>query len=690
MMEAVDCYPSASVPVTIMDADGFWKDFIEVVLTKKVREIVRKWPHVKSLEIEYSDIISFGVNGLYYAEQLVQNPDKVLEDIKDSINGHKLIQKKGEVLPVSIQITKLEKKTIVRDLRGSDHVGSLVSVEGLVRKIASRKERLAVGVFRCPAGHRTVKPQPYAMKETPSYCSTEGCRLRHFDLIDKFSTFKDSQKALLQEQIEQINPGEQPETIELELSEDLINSVPAGSRVIINGILRRYQTSSSRTSTTYKNYIEVISREVTETEYSEIKITEEDEKKILELAADPLIYDRLTSSMVPTVYGWENVKRAFVYAFFGGSAVESSNGVLTRGNINILLIGEPGIAKTDMLRKLVKYSPRGVYTSGKGSSGVGLVAAVIKDDFGDGSYSCEVGAMGQADGGVCVFDEFGQLDETTLSMLYEGIESQQVTIHKANIHTTIPTRCSVIAAANPKAGWIDNYIPLKDQINIPGPLIQRFDLVFILRDLIDLVKDEMVIRRIIEVRSGGSSSEKLTPDIDQDFLRKYIAFAKRQGVLRWTKAAENAVVKYYLNIRGTRKNTEKAVPITPRQGNSLARLAEASARIRLSQKVEPDDVERALVILDECLREVAYDPNTQSFDAGNLATGQTKIQMDLSKAIIAAIREFSDDNGRAKSDSVILKLAPDYGGVEAVEKGIETLYKKEEIRKPNNYTLKVN
>jgi len=687
-MDAInDFYPSAHTE--ILDPLAFWKEFFEVKIASDIRKLVRKWPHEKTLTISYPDIVSFGINGLEYAERLISDPEQSIRNIQEAITTYKLIQKKGDVLPITVRFIKLEKKTTISDLRGSDHVGSFVSVEGLIRKTSGRKERLSVGVFRCNFGHRTVKVQPYATKETPLYCSHEGCRSKPAELIDRLSTFKDSQKALLQEQIELISPGAQPETIEVELVDDLVNTTVAGSRVIINGILKRYQTASSKTSTTYKNYIEVNSVEVTKKEYAEIEISLEDEEKIRDLARSPDVYDRLTRSVVPVIYGHDEVKKAFIYALFGGSTAQSADGVQTRGNINILLIGDPGVAKSDMLRMLVKYSPRGVYSSGKGSSGVGLVAAVIKDDFGDGSYSLEAGAMAQADGGLCVFDEFGQLDDGTLSMLYEGIESQQVTIHKANIHATIPTRCSVIAAANPKEGWFDNYTPLKEQIKLPGPLIQRFDLLFILRDEVNLENDEKIIRAIIGVRSGLASTDKFAPEIDQDTLRKWIAFSKQQGVLKWTKSAEDGVVEYYLNLRKTRKDTSKPVPITPRQGNSLARLSEASARIRLSLKVEREDVIRGKEILDYCLRQVAYDPQTGTFDIGNAATGTTKCQVELAKAITEAIRELADEYGRAKKDAVILKLSPNYGGKDPVEKMLKTMIKETEVIEPKHGLLKV-
>lgn len=687
MMDTISTIPQASI--TILDPVSFWKDFFEVSLSSEIRKFVRKWPHEKTLTIPYPQVVAFGNSGITYAEKFIKDPETTINNIYQAIGTYKLIQKRGEIITPFLRFVKMETKTIVRDLRGSEHVGRFVSVEGVIRKTASRKERLSVGVFRCNNCHRTMKVQPYSMKEVPQYCQADGCRAKPTELVEGLSTFKDSQKALLQEHPEHISPGAQPEVIEIELSDDLIDSIYAGNRVIVNGILKRYQTASSKTSTTYKNYIEVNSIEITEKEYSEIEITASDEEEIRALAADPNIYTRLTASIVPTVYGLENIKQAAAYSFFGGSTTDSSNGVLTRGNIHILIIGEPGIAKTDFLRKIVKYSPRGVYTSGKGSSGVGLVASVQKDEFGDGSYTLEAGAMALADGGMCIFDEIGQIDERDLSLLFEGLESQQVTIHKANIHATIPTRCSVIAAANPKKGWIDDYEPLKDQIGLPGPFIQRFDLIYILRDSADIERDEQIIRHIIGVRGGQTSHERYSQDIDEELFRKYVAFSKQQGALKWTKAAEDVVSDYYLKVRGTRKDANKPVPITPRQGNSLARLSEASARIRLSPKVEQPDVFRAIALLDECLRQVAYDPKTGTFDIGNAATGQTKNQADLATAIIQTIREMGDDKERAKKDAVILKLSPNYGGKEAVEKMLAVLIRDVVIMEPRTGVLKV-
>lgn len=678
---------------TILEPMEFWKDFFEnnKLFSSEVRKFIRKYPASRSISIDLSVVRDWGTNGITYAERLQEMPEKAISEIYDAISHYKLIQKKNDPLEVYIRFTNLERKTTVRDLRGPVHVGTLISVEGSIRKTASRKERLVEGIFRCNRGHRTVKKQPYSMKEFPSDCSSDGCKSKPTELIESASTFIDSQKALLQEHFELVAPGAQPETIEIELTGDLIDTLYAGNRVIINGILKRYQTASSRTSTTYKNYIEVNSVEITEKEYAEISITPEDEETIKGLAADPEIYDKLTRSIVPTIYGLENVKRAALYAFFGGLSSETCNGVKTRGDIHILLIGEPGIAKTDFMRKVMAYSPRGVYTSGKGSSGVGLVASVTKDEFGDGSYSLEAGAMALADKGLCVIDEINQIEKKDLSLLYEALESQQVSIHKANIHTTIPTRCAAIAAANPKDGWIDDFVPLKEQIELPGPFLQRFDLIYILRDEADLIKDEQIIRRIIANRSGNVT-KSIVPEIEEPIIRKYVAFAKQQSLV-WSKPAEDEVVKYYLGIRQSRGNTgtkeKKPVPITPRQGNSLSRLAEASARIRLSPKVEMVDVTRGREILDECLKTIAYDPETGVFDIGNAETGKTKKITDLEKEIHKTIRDLADDHGNAKESEVVSGLERRFDKY-AVEKRIDELtHAGGSLMRPKNGFLRV-
>lgn len=676
----------------ILDTDAFWKEFFGSKCQPLIKQFIRKYPSVKALYIPYNEIWTFGQNGCRYADQLLIDPDRVFRDINDCLKTHELIVKKGEVLLPPVRITGLPRRKPIHSIVESDK-NTFVSVEGVVSKITQTRPRLTIGVYRCSRGHRTTQAQPYGYEDIPDSCSAEGCNQRKLKLIDNLSTSVDSQKARLQEHQDGLPGGAQPQVLDIELTDDLTGQIYPGNRVIINGIVRKYRPASALKSTVFQIYLEANSVEITEKEFAEIEVSEEEENKILEYATMPDIYQRIARSVAPTIYGQEALKEAFGYLLFGGSTVETTDGSRTRGDIHILLIGEPGIAKSELLRRIVKISPRGVYTSGRGSTAAGLTAAVVKDDFGDKAYTMESGALPLADKGVCVIDEIAQIDRKDLSTLHEAMEQQYVDIHKGGIHAVLQTRCSVIGAANPKSGWLNKDLPLKDQIDLPGPIMSRFDLIFILRDEANKEQDENIARHIIGVRSGDREKQ-FTPDIDPFLLRKYIAYSHRLGILRWMKAAENYLVEYYITIRGLgdREDANKPVPLTPRQLNAAARLSEASARIRLSQKVELDDVKRAIHILDACLKQVAYNPTTGTFDAGPFEVGKTKKQSDLEDAIIEEVRRQTDTETRcAKIDSIIINLSGRYGGKQVVEDMIETMRHRTPPRiiMPSNSTIRV-
>jgi replicative DNA helicase Mcm len=682
----IDTFPIGNVE--ILDKDAFWKDFFETKYQSQIRAFVRKYPSEKSLTVSYNDIWTFGRNGIMYADALLTNPDETLRDINDCLKTHELIKKKGEVLLPPVRITGLPRKKAIHEIREADK-NTFVSIEGTVSKITNTRPRLTVGVYRCPRGHRTTQTQPYGHEDVPEYCSADGCTQRKLKLVDSLSTSVDSQKIRIQEHQDGLPGGAQPQVLDVELTDDLTNQIYPGNRVIINGIVRKYRPVTALRSTVFQMYIEANSFEITEKEFAEIEIEENEERDIIELSKNPDIYDMIARSVAPTIYGQDELKKAFGYLLFGGSSVETNDGGRTRGDIHILLIGEPGIAKSELLRRIVKISPRGVYTSGRGSTAAGLTAAVVKDDFGDKAYTMEAGALPHADKGVCVIDEIAQIDSRDLSTLHEAMEQQYVDIHKGGIHAVLQTRCSVIGAANPKNGWLDDVTPLKEQIKLPGPIMSRFDLIFILRDNADPGQDNNIARHIIGVRSGDR--EKLyTPDISPELLRKYIAYSHRLGALKWMKPAEDYLAEYYVTIRGLGgRNENKPVPLTPRQLNAAARLSEASARIRLSPKVEKEDVMRAIKILDACLKQVAYDPRSGVFDIGIMEGGKSKKQTDVAKAIREAIKELADGSGRANRDAVILKLSPIYGGKEIVETMVKTMLKEMELIEPKTGLLKV-
>lgn len=674
----------------IIDSDAFWNDFISTKCKDRVREFTRKYPSLKALYLDYNDLWTHGINGGRYADELLSNPDKILKDIADCIRTHELIVKKGEVLYPPVRFTGLPRRKSIHNILEADK-NTFVSIEGVVSKITPIRPRLITGVYRCPSGHRTTRRQPYGYEDVPDVCSAEGCNKRKLELVDTLSESVDSQKIRIQEYQDGLPGGAQPQVFDIELTNDLTGQIFPGNRVIINGIVRKYRPASSIRSTVFQMYIEANSFEFIEKEFAEIEITQDEEAKIQELAQNPDIYQMIGRSIAPTIYGNEALKEAFGYVLFGGSTVETDDGSRTRADIHILLIGEPGIAKSELLRRIVKISPRGVYTSGRGSTAAGLTAAVVKDDFGEKAYTMEAGALPHADKGICVIDEIAQIDRKDLSTLHEAMEQQYVDIHKGGIHAVLQTRCAVIGAANPKDGWINSKIPLKEQIDLPGPIMSRFDLIFILYDKAEKEQDEKIARHILGVRSGNKGKQ-YAPDIDPVLLRKYIAYSHRLGALKWLKSAEDYLAEYYVTIRslGNREDDNKPVPLTPRQLNAAARLAEASARIRLSQKVELDDIKRAVKMLDACLKQVAYDPTTGSFDVGNIEAGITKQQTKERLEIKDVILKLADETSRwAKVDSVLSYLTNHGWEKNTSEEAIEKMKRVGILSEPRYGFIKV-
>ena len=663
---------SESVEITDRDAD--WHRFLKTRYKKELDELSREYPYKRSLAINYRDIESFGKTGIELADELLDNPGKVISDIKDSVRTHRLVKtrKKEEQPDINIRFTNLPRKIAIREIR-SDHIGKYISVEGILRKTTEVRPRITLAVFRCPAGHRTVKAQSYGPFVEPDGCQTDGCTQKKLELIPRFSRFVDSQKLRIQESPEGLRGGEQPQTIDLDVIDDICGIVAPGDRIVINGILRSIQRNAYGTkSTIFDIYIECNSIEVAEKEFEEVNISDEDEKEIIDLSNDPNIYRKISHSIAPTIYGVDDVKDAIALQLFGGIAKEMPDGSRLRGDIHVLLIGDPGIAKSQMLRYVVRLSPRAIYTSGQSTTSAGLTATAVKDEFGDGRWTLEAGALVLADMGVACVDEMDKMEKHDRSALHEAMEQQSISVAKAGITATLKSRCALLGAANPKYGRFDDFVPIGEQINMPPSLLSRFDLIFVLTDKPEHERDLAIAEHIIKAHSVGEliaqharspipgvdqdyineQLKPVTPEIDPAMFRKYVAYAKRSCFPRLEEDARAALIAYYMKLRDL-ADANKPVPVTARQLEAIVRLAEASARIRLSSVIEKSDAERVVTIIDNCLRQVAYDPSTGSFDIDILTTGVSKSKRDLIRTIKQAIRDIADENGRAHKPDVI-------------------------------------
>jgi len=687
------------------DKTGDWSRLLKSKYKKQLGEISREYPHKRSVYIDYRDVEKFGSAGIALADELLENPGKVLEDVWDAITSTQLIRTKDGKDPkgINIRFTNLPKKTGIRHIRSED-INRFVSVEGILRKTTEVRPRIVEAVFRCPAGHFTVKKQKYGKFIEPDGCATDGCTFKKIELMPKRSTFVDSQKLRIQESPEGLRGGEQPQTLDVDVTDDLSGKVSPGDRVIINGILRSMQrVVKGEKSTVFDIFLECNSIEVAEKEFEEVEIDEKAEDEIHALSRDPMIYRMITHSIAPTIYGSEDVKQAIALQLFGGIAKEMPDGSRLRGDIHVLLIGDPGIAKSQLLRYVVKLSPRAIYTSGQSSTAAGLTATAVKDEFGEGRWTLEAGALVLADMGVAAVDEMDKMEKGDRSALHEAMEQQSISVAKAGITATLKSRCALLGAANPKYGRFDMFGDISDQINMPPSLLSRFDLIFIMTDQPEQKRDLAIAEHILKAHSTGEliAQHKRTPipgitdeyiqqqlkpvmpDIDPALFRKYVAYAKRSCFPIISTEAKDALVGYYLKLRGIAE-PNKPVPVTARQLEALVRLGEASARIRLSNTIELSDAERVIHIVDACLRQIAYDAKTGTFDIDKIVTGISKEKRDIVRVIKDAIRDIGGEGRRAGIDQVIEAVSAKGFARDKVREGIDMLLRHGEAMEPKS------
>ncbi|NMA11415.1 MAG: minichromosome maintenance protein MCM, partial [Methanomicrobiales archaeon] len=364
------------ITVEVTDNVGEWTKFLKKQYKRELAELSREYPHNHSLIIDYRKILN---NRLAF--ELLRSPGKVIGDIKDAIVQNKLLKLKDGQDPdlVNIRFTNLPQKTNVRDIR-ADQINTFVAIEGILRKTTEVRPRIVTAVFRCRSCDKYTDPVPqgYGRFDEPDFCP--NCeRKTRLDLVMNRCRFVDAQKLRIQESPEGLRGGEQPQTLDIDVTDDLTGMVSPGDRVVVNGILRSVQRINyGQKSTLFDIYLECNSIEVAEKEFEEVSITEEDEAKIMALARDPMVYKKIARSIAPTIYGTDDVKEAIALQLFGGIAKDMPDGSRLRGDVHVLLVGDPGIAKSQILRYVVKLSPRGIYTSGKSSTSAGLTATAVK------------------------------------------------------------------------------------------------------------------------------------------------------------------------------------------------------------------------------------------------------------------------------------------------------------------------
>ena len=532
----------------------------------------------------------------------------------------------------------------IRDVRAR-HLGRLISTDGIIRQSSDIRPKITLATFECGAcGARILVEQNESKFREPVKCSCG--RMGKFKLFDK--KMVDIQRLVIEEAPEALEGGEQPKRIAAFLQEDLLDPKLEkkrypGNKIKIAGVIKEVPVplKTGGQSTTYDLLIDVNSLETVEEEFGEIEISSEDEKIIRELAARPNIYEKLVATIAPSIYGYDNIKKSIVFQLFGGVRKKREDGTNIRGDIHIFLIGDPGSGKSQLLRYVSTIAPKARYTAGKGSTAAGMTATVVRDEFLRG-WALEAGVLVLCNKGIACIDEMDKMSPEDTSAMHEALEQQTITIAKANIHATLMAETSVLAAANPKFGRFDPYEPIPKQINMPPTLLNRFDLIFTIKDIPNPEKDEKIAAHILKL---AQEPESLKADIDTKLLRKYIAFAHQHCMPKLTTGALEEIKDFYIKLRTSAAAEEgevKPIPISARQLEALVRLSEASAKIRLSDKVTKRDAQLAIELLKSSMQEVAMDMETGKFDIDRITTGITasqRSQISIIRRIIDALAE---------------------------------------------------
>ena len=595
----------------------------------------------RSVTVDFEDLIS---HDPVLSREVEAKPDEYFEYANRAAWAQMKIEDPEyaeQVKRILARFRKLPEKTHLRKI-GSEHVGTLIIMDGIIVRSTPVKPLITRATFQCRKCHKNINiDQAGPLMKRITLCPY--CRSKAIEFSEKLSTFINYQELRVQERPEDLPPGQLPRSIDVNLTEDLVDVARPGDRVSVTGVVRARQEfiGSKGRLRSFElfmdaNYVDVVGKEA-----EVVEISPEDEKKILELSKDPWIHRKLLMSLAPSIYGYNDIKEALLYLLFGGSRKTLPDGVTIRGDANVLLVGDPGTAKSALLQYVARTAPRGLYTSGRGSTAAGLTAAVLREKT--GGMVLEAGALVLADKGVAAIDEIDKMRPEDRVAIHEAMEQQTVSVAKGGIVATLNARACVLAAANPTLGRYDPYKLIAENINLPITILSRFDLIFVVRDVPDIDLDAKMTDHILTLHRRGVTPEE--PPIHLDLLRKYISYAKRiEPIL--SEEAEKELRSFYLKMRSVSgSSTESPITITPRQLEALVRLSEARARAFLRDSVTVEDARAIIRLVNVSLQDVGIDTTTGKMDIDIIMTGKSKSLRDAMSMVRTAIADLEKETG---------------------------------------------
>ncbi|EEQ33901.1 minichromosome maintenance protein 5 [Microsporum canis] len=540
----------------------------------------------------------------------------------------------------------------IRDLNASN-VSSLVRIPGIVigaSTISSKATVVHIQCRHCQEPDNIVVEGGFSGLTLPRTCkrvrqpNEDMCPIDPYFIVHEKCQFVDQQIIKLQEAPDQVPVGELPRHILISADRYLANRVVPGTRCTVMGVFSIYQAKGGKRSNNsapairnpYLRAVGIMS-DVDQTAKGTGVFTEEEEQEFLEMSRRPDLYEVFTDCIAPSIYGNRDIKKAIACLLMGGSKKILPDGMKLRGDINVLLLGDPGTAKSQLLKFVERVSPIAIYTSGKGSSAAGLTASVQRDAT-TREFYLEGGAMVLADGGVVCIDEFDKMRDEDRVAIHEAMEQQTISIAKAGITTILNARTSVLAAANPVFGRYDDMKTAGENIDFQTTILSRFDMIFIVRDAHERGRDQNMAKHIISLHQGGRGIEEQTEaEIPLEKMKRYISYCKSRCAPRLSPEASEKLSSHFVSIRKRvhqaelDANARSSIPITVRQLEAVIRITESLAKLSLSPVATEEHVDEAVRLFLASTMDAAVHGDGQA--SKELSTEVSKIEDELKRRL---------------------------------------------------------
>eukprot|EP01126_Amoeba_proteus_P006475 TRINITY_DN12265_c0_g1_i1.p1 TRINITY_DN12265_c0_g1~~TRINITY_DN12265_c0_g1_i1.p1 ORF type:complete len:721 (-),score=155.29 TRINITY_DN12265_c0_g1_i1:221-2383(-) len=571
------------------------------------------------LEVHLEDVLNYSqARGLDLGFGLQQQPLVFLKMFESAAKVlvseifNLLPERTPDVQVLLHAVKNRDRPLAIRDCETSQMVSKLVQVPGIVismSKVQAKATSLCLVCKDCSTQKWIVVKPGFGGAELPSYCDSgsgagKKCKLNPYVIVPDETTFMNQQILKLQDLPENVPTGEMPRHFDLIVDRNLVGRAVPGTRIEATGVLTLFQGSRRDMGGSVANlrdtYLQVVGILVdgdgtgrTRDNFSKTEV-----QHFQELSRSPNLYSKIVQSLAPAIYGHEDIKKALACQLFGGCHKDLMDGARLRGDINILLLGDPGTAKSQMLKFVEKVSPIAVYTSGKGSSAAGLTASV-KREASSREFFLEGGAMVLADGGIVCIDEFDKMRVQDRVAIHEAMEQQTISIAKAGITTILNSRTAVLAAANPNFGSYDDSRSNSENFEeFRTTILSRFDCIFLIRDRRNADHDQTIAAHVIRIHMNAHDQSEVDVPIPLDVLKRYISYARRNCDPRLTPKAMEVLSNKYVSLRTKHRDRElsgsNAIPITVRQLEAIIRLSEALAKMTLSPMAHETHVEEAL------------------------------------------------------------------------------------------------